>query len=160
MDPGSVERAGERAEKSFASGLYCAESVVLALAEVQGISSELLPKSATAFCSGMARTCGMCGALTGAMMGLSLGLGRTTAADSVEPAYGAVRRLIHHFESEFGDRDCHALLGCDLATPEGQARFKRQRLGERCARFTRSAAEMAARILVEEDAARRGEPPP
>ena len=45
------------AEDSFASGLYCAESVVLALANAQGIKSDLLPKVATAFCGGMSRTC-------------------------------------------------------------------------------------------------------
>ncbi len=57
-------------EDSFASGWYCAESVVLALAKAQGVESGLLPKVATAFCSGMARTCGTCGALTGAIMGV------------------------------------------------------------------------------------------
>ena len=56
------------AEESFASGLYCAESVVLSIARSQGIESDLLPKLATGFCSGMARTCGTCGALSGAIL--------------------------------------------------------------------------------------------
>jgi len=64
-----VSDVRKSAEEAFASGLYCAESVVLALAKAQGVESDLLPKVATAFCSGMSRTCGTCGALTGAIMG-------------------------------------------------------------------------------------------
>lgn len=137
------------AEDSFASGLYCAESVVLALADAQGIESALLPRLATAFCSGMGRMCGTCGALTGALMGVSLALGRSAAGQPVQPSYLAAQRLIQEFEREFGARDCHVLLGCDLNTPEGQALFRDNRLGERCAKYTGKAAEIAAHIISE-----------
>ncbi|MEW6513838.1 MAG: C-GCAxxG-C-C family protein [Pseudomonadota bacterium] len=137
------------AEDSFASGLYCAESVVLAVADELGIESELLPKVATAFCSGMGRMCGTCGALSGAIMGIGLALGRSEPSQSVQPSYEATQRLIHEFEQEFGGRDCHVLLGCDLNTPDGQAQFHEQRLGERCAQYTGKAAEIAARIISE-----------
>jgi C_GCAxxG_C_C family probable redox protein len=137
------------AEESFASGLYCAESVVLALAKAQGIESEFLPKAATVFCSSMARTCGTCGALTGAMMGISLALGRSQAGEPVQTSYAATQRLIGEFEQEFGARDCHVLLGCDLGTPEGQDTFRENHLGERCAKYTGKAAEIAANILAE-----------
>lgn len=137
------------AEDAFASGLYCAESTLISLAEAQGIASDLLPKIATGFCSGMARTCGTCGALTGAMMGLGLAFGRTESRDSVADAYTATQRLVTEFERSFGARDCHVLLGCNLGTPEGQAIFREKRLGERCAEYTGKAAELAATILAE-----------
>lgn len=140
------------AEESFRNGFYCAESVVLALARAQGIDSDLMPQAATAFCSGMARTCGTCGALTGAIMGVSLGLGRHHAGQPVQPAYDAAERLVRQFEAEFGARDCHALLGCDIGTPEGQATFRQQRLGERCLRYTGRATEIAVIILAESHA--------
>ena len=139
--------ARKTAEDAFASGLYCAESVVLALAKAQGIESDLLPKAATAFCSGMSRTCGTCGALTGAIMGVGLALGRSGAGDSVEPSYAATRKLIEKFEQEFGATECDVLLGCDLNTPEGQEMFRENKLGEHCAQFTGKAAEIAARII-------------
>lgn len=135
------------AEESFASGLYCAESVVLALAKAQGIESDLLLKAATPFCSGMSRTCGTCGAITGAIMGMGLALGRSKAGDSVEPSYAATRNLIEEFEHEFGASECHVLLGCDLNTPEGQETFREEGLGTQCAKFTGKAAEIAARII-------------
>lgn len=142
----NVRRA---AEDSFASGLYCAESVVLALADAMGIESGLLPKAATAFCSGMGRMSGTCGALSGAIMGVGLALGRTEPSESVQPAYAGSQRLIREFEQKFGARDCHVLLGCDLNTPEGQATFKEKKLGVRCAKFTSKAAEIAACIVEE-----------
>jgi C_GCAxxG_C_C family probable redox protein len=142
-----VANARKFAEESFASGLYCAESVVLALAKAQNIESEILPKIATAFCGGMSRTCGTCGALTGAIMGIGLALGRSNADDSVQPSYDATRILIKEFEQEFGSRECHVLLGCDLSTQEGQEMFHEEGLGAQCTKFTGKAAEIAARII-------------
>lgn len=149
MEAQFVSNVRRAAEDSFASGLYCAESVLLAVADELGVESELLPKVATPFCSGMGRMCGTCGALTGAMMGIGLALGRCEASQSVQPSYRATQHLIQEFEQEFGARDCHVLLGCDLNTPEGQAMFKDQKLGQRCAQYTGKAAEIAARLVVE-----------
>ena len=145
----TAQEIGGAAANSFLSGLYCAESVLLALAEARGTRSELIPNIATGFCSGMGRTCGTCGALTGAILGIGLALGRSAAGESVEPAYKAVRRLIAEFEEEFGARDCHLLLGCDLGTPEGQAVFREKGLRDRCAEYTGKAAEIAARVIAE-----------
>lgn len=149
MESQFVLNVRRSAEDSFTSGLYCAESVVLALADAQDIESELLPKIATAFCGGMSRMCGSCGALTGAIMGLGLKLGRSEAGQPVQPSYVATQRLVREFEQEFGARDCHVLLGCDLNTPEGQATFRENRLSERCVKYTGKAAEIAARIISE-----------
>jgi C_GCAxxG_C_C family probable redox protein len=150
MDRAAIAQARKSAEDSFASGLYCAESVVTAIAEAEGVESEILPRVATGFGGGMARTSGDCGALTGAIMGVGLALGRSKAEESVEPAFAATRRLIAEFEREFGDRNCKALLGgCDLNTADGQALFKEKGLRRRCLQFTGGAAEIAARVIVE-----------
>ncbi len=135
------------AEDSFASGLYCAESVVLALAKAQGIESDLLPKAASAFCGGMSHTCGTCGAVTGAIMGIGLALGRSKAGDPIEPTYAAARNLITEFEREFGTSECHILLGCDLNTAEGQEMFREKGLKTQCAKYTGRAAELAAHLI-------------
>ncbi len=154
MESQFISDVRKSAEESFESGLYCAESVVLALAKAQNVESDLFPKVATAFCSGMSRTCGTCGALTGAIMGVSLALGRTDPDDTVQPVYTATQRLIKEFEQEFGARDCHVLLGCDLNTTEGQTTFRENRLGQRCAKYTSKAAEIAARIVSEAESDR------
>jgi C_GCAxxG_C_C family probable redox protein len=159
MEPTAINEVRKSAEELFASGLFCAESVLLAIAKAEGVESELLPKVSTAFCSGMARSCGTCGALTGAMMGVSLVLGRSTSNESIQPSYTATQYLIQEFEKEFGSRDCQVLLGgCDLNTLEGQAMFKEQRLGQRCLQFTGKAAEIAARAIVQSNGQHDAQP--
>jgi C_GCAxxG_C_C family probable redox protein len=148
MESNAASEIRLSAEELFASGLYCAESVVTALARSQGLYSTLLTKTATAFCGGMARTCGTCGAVTGAIMGIGLALGRSAPGESVAPSYIATQQLIREFEEEFGSRDCHVLLGCDLGTPEGQAMFRERKLGELCRQYTGRAAEIAARAIA------------
>lgn len=145
----SVSDVKQSADEAFASGLYCAESVVYALAKAQGVESDVLPKIATAFCSGMSRMCGPCGALTGAVMGVSLALGRNKAEEPIKACYMATQRLVGEFEERFGARNCNDLLGCDLSTPEGQATFREKRLHERCKEYTVTAAEIAARLISE-----------
>ena len=149
----SVSEVRQSAEQAFAGGLYCAESVVAALAKAQGIESDLVTRAATAFCSGMARTCGPCGALTGAVMGISVALGRSKSGEPVEAAYTVTQRLVGEFERQFGARNCDALLGCDLGTPEGQAKFKQDQLHQRCKQYTGRAAEIAARLICEQQRA-------
>lgn len=142
-----VSSIRQAAEDKYASGLLCAESVVSALASAQGISSEFMPMIATGFCSGIARTGGPCGALTGAVMGIGLDSGRNSSGESVQPTCAAKQRLVSQFEEEFGAKDCFELLGCDLSTPEGQTAFKEGNLNKLCAKFVGRATEIAAEII-------------
>ncbi len=152
MNASTASDARKWAEESFSSGLNCAESVSLALARAQTVDMELLPRMATAFGGGMARSCGQCGALTGGIMGISLALGRSGPEGSVEAVYAATRELIRDFQTSFGSRNCQELLGgCDLGTPEGQAAFKERNLRAKCMEFTGSAAEMAERIIMQSE---------
>lgn len=137
----------EAAAKRFDEGLYCAESVLATVAEALGIESSLIPGVATGFCSGMARTCGPCGALTGGILGLNLAFGRSSAAKSVENNYAAVQTLVDQFREIFGSTNCGELLGCDLGTEEGQRIFGAEALITRCREFTGKAAELTIRII-------------
>ena len=143
------EPAGPKAEaiRRFKDGLYCAESVVLTLARRQGIDSPHLPAIATGFCSGLGQTAGPCGALTGAVMGIGLTLGRETGKDSAGQTYQAVQTLVQRFTAEFGATGCADLLGCHLGTPEGQQTFTGGRLYRRCMIYTGRAAEIAAEVI-------------
>jgi C_GCAxxG_C_C family probable redox protein len=98
----------------------------------------------------MSRTGGTCGALTGAVMGVSMSLGRASAGEPVQPAYTATQRLVEEFEREFGSRDCPTLLsGCDLNTAAGQEQFREQNLAQRCMRYSGTAAEIAVRVIAD-----------
>ena len=145
-----IHRASRRSGKLFSSGFYCAESVLLAIAESKGINSELIPKIATGFCSGMSRTCGLCGAVAGAIMGLNLVTGRTSPNHDIEKNYTAVRRLTELFEEQFGSTNCKQLTGCDLGTQEGQEIFKANKLRDQCKKYTEEATRIAMLLIDEQ----------
>lgn len=149
MNKEDTSNSGVIANEQYLSGLYCAESVVTAIAKTYKLESDILPKVATALCAGMGRTCGTCGALTGAMLGISAIHGRSSPDESVEKVFEATQKLVSKFELEFGGKNCHELLGCDLGTPEGQKKFKNDNLRKQCHRYTVKAAELASEIIEE-----------
>ena len=142
--------AGTEALACWKSGLFCAESVAVTLARRQGIETALLPAMASGFCGGMSHTAGSCGAVTGAVMGLGLAFGRTGPYETTERIYRAVATLTRQFTEEFGSTTCVGLLGCDLATPEGQQAFRGDKLHLRCETFTTRAAKLAADLIEAE----------
>lgn len=145
------EEVADQAEEFFADGLYCAESVLLAMAKAHGVRSELLPALATGFGSSLARTCGPCGALMGGVMALGMLQGRSSAQESILACYTPVQALIQKFKNHFGSINCRDITGCDLSTEEGRGMFKEQGLGAKlCNRVTRETAEMVQMIILED----------
>jgi len=131
----------------FDSGYFCAESVLIALAEEMGIESEFLPALATGFCGGMARTSGTCGAITGAMLALNIAFGRKSHLDSAEENYWVVQELIERFTKKFSSTNCRDLTGCDLGSKAGQKLFIKNNCKELCREYTGFAAATASDIL-------------
>ena len=89
-----MEPIEKRVAQLFASGFYCAESVVKAVAEENGEDADILPAIATGFCSGMSRHAQLCGAVTGGIMGLGLVFGRLDGTESIQPCYEAVAEFL------------------------------------------------------------------
>ena len=144
------DQVAQRSEELFTSGLYCAESVLQAVAESRGIKSDLIPRIATGFCSGLSRTGGICGAVSGGVLAINLACGRNDASQSLENNYQRVQTFLSAFEAKFGSTNCERLIGCRLDTPEGQQFFKANKLMEKCRMFTREAARMANETLAHE----------
>lgn len=142
------DQIAKRSEELFQSGLCCAESVLQAVSESRGIKSELIPKIATGLCAGIARTGGICGAVSGGVLALGLVTGRSSGKESREENDRLVRRFLSACEAKFGSTNCEKLIGCRLDTPEGQAFFKQHNLREKCAGFTREAARVASEMLA------------
>lgn len=140
-------KVAQRAEELFHSGLCCSESVLQAVAESRGIKTELIPRIATGFCGGIARTGNVCGALTGAVMAISLVTGRNSPTEPRELNHKLIQQLVRDFEARFGTTICSNLIGCRLDTPEGHRYFVENNIRAKCAVFTREAARMAATLL-------------
>lgn len=142
---------GARARSFFADAdpLLCAEAVLLAVAEALNVHSPLIPRLATGFCSGLARTCGPCGALSGGVMALGLALGRDTGRDPLDPAYAAVQEYLEYFRAAFHADSCRELTGCDFGTAAGQQAFRERDIKARvCLPVVQAAAAQAVRILA------------
>lgn len=127
----------------------CAESVVKVIAEAGGKNADDAVRMATGFCSGAARTCGQCGAVSGAIMGIGLYAGRAEPGADYDAAYALVQDFIARFQTEFDSLNCFDLIECDFKTDEGQQRYKKKNLREHCLLIAITAAKIALSLLRE-----------
>ena len=143
------DQTAQRSSELFESGFCCSESVLQALAESRGIRSEFIPRIATGLCAGISRTGGICGAVSGGVLAISLVTGRSSPGDPREENLRLVRAFLKECEAKFGSTNCEQLMGCRLDTAEGQRFFQEHNLREKCAGFTREAARIAVQLLEE-----------
>ncbi len=118
-----------------------------AVAEHKGIENELIPRIATGFCSGMARTGGMCGAVSGGIMAIGLYLGRTSPTDNLDPCYQAVHIFLENFTAQFNALSCLELTGVHLGTAEGQAAFREKGKINDCTNYVGEVARLVVEIV-------------
>ena len=142
------DQIAQRSSELFDQGLCCSESVLQAVAESRGIQSEWIPKIATGLCGGISRSGNICGAVSGGVLAIGLCFGRSQPGQSPEETGRRVRAFLAKCEQRFGSTNCEKLIGCRLDTPEGQEFFKKHNLREKCAGFTREAAQLASGVLA------------
>ena len=146
----TVELAATKAEE----GWLCSESVLQALAEALNVSSELIPRIATGFAAGIGRSGELCGAVSGAILGLGLRFGR----DSLEEAVGDRKphwfatEMVKEMKERHGSATCAGILGLDLQDPEDMKRYYELDHWETtCRDLIREATSLAYDILQEGD---------
>jgi len=143
-----VNQTGKKAQELFASGFFCAESVLKAVSMENGIDATILPAIATGFCGGMSRHAEMCGAVTGGIMGLGLIFGRNTVEDKTQNCYEAVTEFLKAFKEFHGSLNCKDLIGYDLGVAEELEQFRKENPEyEKCVRFSMDAASMAQETI-------------
>ena len=102
----------------------------------------------TAFGAGGGRRQFCCGAVSGALLVISLLKGENSADKAAQEiltlAFGSSLR----FETEHGSSECRTLLdGINLLTPEGQERFVTEDMPRRCGDYVGSAVRILEEIL-------------
>lgn len=140
----SLKHITDKAESRFSRGYNCAESVLLTLSEHESMKNPLIPKIATPFGGGIARSASVCGCVTGALMAIGMKHGRSHAGEDKLKAYAVATDFMTEFERRFGSLLCYELIGCDFRTPEGQKRFEELR-ESRCMNFVKAAIEIMLR---------------
>jgi len=146
----TVNLAASHAEAEF----LCSEAVLMALAKCLGVKSKLIPKIATGFGAGIGRRGEVCGALSGAVMGLGLEFGRDVPGfmlDGRRP-YWYATELMKGFSELHGHLRCRDLLGLDLTDPEDYRKYSERNLwGTKCRDLISSATEQAYELLAKAD---------
>ncbi len=139
------------AAEKFLSGYNCAQAVLYAFAPASGLDPDLAMKLATGLGAGMCRRGEVCGAVSGGIMALGLKFGRGEKQDrsATEQTYELAGELMSRFEKRHGSCLCRALLeGCDLRTPEGQAKVKeKDMLHNTCLPCVRTVAEEVSKLM-------------
>ncbi len=107
----------ERAEELFFEGYTCAQSVVLAFADLTGVDRAVLERLSAPFGGGMGRLREVCGAVSG--MAMLLGLSRqwdTLDKEEKEELYAKERELAEKFREKAESIVCRDLVA---AHPHG-----------------------------------------
>ena len=144
----------KQAVRNFADGCNCAQSVLMAYADVLGLTVEQAAMVSVGFGGGMGRLRLHCGAFSAAVM-LAGALEGEAGADKVHRprTYARVQAIYRQFVERNGTVSCAELLGRagvpenptpEERTPEYYARRP-------CARIIRSACQMIDGMLAEEE---------
>ena len=133
------------AVKMFEEGFICSQAVFAAFADEYGLEKKLALKIANAFGGGIARNQEICGAVSGAIMLISLKHGKTESSDSVshERTYELVNQFIYKFTEKNGSINCYDLLKCKLTEAREKDLFS-----SLCRNYVRDAAEIVDGLLA------------
>ncbi|MFZ5649263.1 MAG: C-GCAxxG-C-C family protein [Bacillota bacterium] len=134
----------------FKEGFLCSQALLSTYGTELGLDRETALKISAAFGGGFGRMGGICGAVSGAFMVVSLKYGHVKAEDgqAKDKTYGLVREFTDKFKSRNGSITCRDLLDCDISTPEGLAQAKEKNLFSAvCPNFVLDAAEIVEQLL-------------
>jgi C_GCAxxG_C_C family probable redox protein len=138
------------AKERFSSGYNCAQAVAMAFTMETGLDENLLCTLSTAFGGGGGRRQFCCGAVSGALLVISLLKGRGLDDDKArtEESYALAREFFARFEEANGSSECRVLLdNANLQTAEGQERFKSENMKDWCIRYVQSAVSIVEELL-------------
>jgi len=136
--------ARNKAGGFFREGYNCAESIFLAMQEMllPGLDRDLV-RAATAFGGGLGHAGCMCGALSAAIMILSLLKGRTDPDEQKREAMYEISQAFHdRFLEEFGATCCRVLNTQEFYSP-GHLR--------NCIKITGNTAKILTEFILEKD---------
>jgi len=143
----TILRAAGYAEDGF----LCSEAVLMAIRDTLGDSCRCVPRIATGFAAGVGRTGNLCGAFTGAVMGLGLALGRDRPTVGDRPPHWFSKKMADAFEEAEGSLTCPGILGLDIGDPGDYLAYRdRNMWGTICRNLIKTAAGLAYDILAEE----------
>ena len=99
----------------------------------------------------MARSGGLCGAVSGGLIAIGLIHGRSSPAYDIDPCYQAVQEFLQRFSAQYKSLSCLELTGIFLDTPEGQAVYLAKGQMQLCTNYVGDSARLVVDILDKMD---------
>lgn len=144
----------KQAVRNFADGHNCAQSVLLAYADVLGLTQEQAAMAAVGFGGGMGRLRLHCGAFSAAVMLAGVLEGTDGAKKEHRPeTYARVQEIYRQFMARNGTISCAELLG-RAGVPENptpEERTPEYYAKRPCVKIIRSACQIIDGMLAEEE---------
>lgn len=153
----NITKRAEAARKNFLSGYGCAQSVLLAYADLTGLDEKTLARLGSSFGGGMGRLREVCGAVSGAFAVLGFLCGYDDPADKEGKSrhYADVRELARRITEKSGSGSiiCREILaGRNIpneAGGEAEARTPEYYHKRPCSELVYIAAEALGEMLCE-----------
>lgn len=139
-----------KAVNLFLEGFDCSQSVLSSFCEIFGLETEQALKIAHPFGAGMSRMGKTCGAVTGAMMVIGLGHGRTKPKKGTtkDKSYKKVEEFVNRFTSMHGSLACMELIGFDISSSKGMNTARKKKVFDTiCPQFVQSSVEILEEIM-------------
>jgi C_GCAxxG_C_C family probable redox protein len=140
-----------KAVELFAQRFNCSQSVFTAFRQADRLDEETALKVATVFGAGVACSgSGLCGAVSGALLAISMkhGRGDLASVDAKLRTYELGRQLMADFASQHGSCVCRDILGVDIGTEAGFQQAEAAKLFEtRCLDVVKTAADLLEPIV-------------
>jgi C_GCAxxG_C_C family probable redox protein len=131
----------------FSQHYNCSQSVFSAFADQLGMDRETALKLASPFGGGVARSGGICGAITGALLALGLARGAQAPAGK-EDIYRLSQEFMRLFEEKHSTILCRDLIDCDLSTVAGyQAATDKGVFTSICPLLVQDAVEIVQKLI-------------
>lgn len=147
-----IDARAEAARANFKAGYNCAQSVVMAYADVIGLDKEFAAKMSASFGGGMGRMREVCGTVSGMSM-LAGFLSPATDPSNMaqrKENYALVQNFADKFRAENGAIVCRELLGLDGTQRSAQPSERTPEYYRRrpCADYVASAARIVGEYLA------------
>lgn len=139
----------EKAVELFQQKFNCSQAVLTAFRQADVMDETTALKLGTVFGGGVACTGATCGAVSGALMAISMkhGRGDLLSVDAKTKTYELGKKLMDEFARQNGSCSCAELLGMNIGIAENMAKAQELKLFEtKCLALVRSAAEILERM--------------
>lgn len=141
----------EKAVDLFRQKFNCSQAVFTAYRNPEALDEKNALKLSTILGAGVACTGGgMCGAVSGGLLALSMHYGRENIQDieAKVKTYELGRKFMAGFESRMGSCTCSSVLGLDISIPGDMEKAVENKLFETiCLRAVQTASDLLEEVL-------------